>query len=204
MNVRKSNECECAETESPQRPWNKQDAQLWWVTMFLSLGIMAWSCIDGWVLNPRIERMLDAGTVVSAQVKDNPVQDITLVSTNRLVVPLAGAATLAVGEPMRLQQRASGRYYLCDHHQHCYPVHSDQVSESLSNWQTPQALGVSDHDPNAEVPSMDILYLGMWLMMFFFALNMTRRMRPFGPGKEKDQEKKREQGQENPEQGGDQ
>lgn len=166
-----------------RRPWSLSEALLWWFITLFSLAVITWSGLDGWVWNRRIERLHEAGTVISAQVQDNTMMVLTLVTTDRLVVPLLGTATLVVGEPMTLQQRASGRYYLCDRHQQCQPVRGKEVSASLTEWTTPQALGISDQAPQESVPSDDVWEVLAWSLMLLLNLGMTNWSRPFGPGK---------------------
>lgn len=167
-----------------RRPWSLTEALLWWFITVFSVGVIVFSLRDGWVLNRRIERIHEAGTVITAQVQDHGVMVITLVTTDSLMVPLLGTATLAVGTPLMLQQRASGRNYLCDHHQHCNSVRIKSISTSLTAWTTPQALGISDQDQEGEVPPDDIWNVLAWSFMLVLNLGMRSWARPFGPGKQ--------------------
>lgn len=167
-----------------RRPWSLPEALLWWFTTVFSVGVIVFSLRDGWVLNQRIERIHEIGSVISAQVQDHGVMVVTQVTTDRLVVPLLGTATLAVGTPLTLQQRASGRNYLCDLHQHCYSVRIKSISASLAEWTTPQALGISDQVTQEDVPPDDIWDVLAWSCMLVLNLGMRSWSRPFGTGKQ--------------------
>lgn len=166
-----------------RRPWSLSEALLWWFITVISVGVIVLSLRDGWVLNRRIERIHQVGTVISAQVQDHGLMVVTLVTTDRLVVPLLGTATLAVGAPLTLQQRANGRFYLCDHQQHCHTARITSISASLTAWTTPQALGISDQDQEGAVPPDDIWNAVAWSLMLVLNLGMRGWSRPFGAGK---------------------
>jgi hypothetical protein len=86
-----------------RRPWKWQEALLWWGMALLSLGVVAWSGLEGWVWNRHIERVHAAGTVVSTRLQDHTVMVLTEVTTDRVTLPLLGKVTLVAGAPMTLQ-----------------------------------------------------------------------------------------------------
>lgn len=179
--MRRQNSLTYAEIAA-DRPWHLHEALSWWVVVVFSLSSITWSAYDGLVLNRRIERVHDAGTVVSAQQGREDMHG-SAVTTSRLVVPLLQTATLLVGEPMTLQQRASGRYYLCDRHRRCLRVRGKEVSASLTEWTTPQALGMGDQDEKDDMPADDVVALVMCTIMLLAVLGLTGWLRPFGPGR---------------------
>jgi len=183
-----------SDTASPdlrrQRPWRKGEAITWWVCWLVSLTVMAWCWVEGWVHNPSITRVHDAGVVVAAQGSTQSGGSFvwgTVVSTDRLVVPLVGAATLALGEVMVLQQRASGRYYLCNAPrpgpQQYLEVRGQQISGALTHWQTPLTLGMAEKVQGGPVPGDWEIMLVMWLGMLGLLLGVAWWVRPFGPGR---------------------
>lgn len=164
-------------------PFRLQDALLWWTLMLFSIAVLLWSGITGWVLDAEIKRIHEAGTVVSAQAQPHTLLPASVVTTSRLVVPLVGTATWVVGEPLTLQERNSERYYLCDARGHCVEVRGQPATETLTDWQTPQALGISAVDQQHSVPLDLGFQFYLWLYMFLMILAMKDMMNPFGPGK---------------------
>lgn len=164
-------------------PYRLKDALLWWTLMLFSIAVLLWSWITGWVLDAEIKRIHEAGTVVSAQVQPHTLLPASVVTTSRLVVPLVGTATWVVGEPLTLQERNSERYYLCGARGHCVEVRGKPDTGSLTDWQTPQALGISAVDQEHSVPLDLGFQFYLWLYMFLMILVMKDMMNPFGPGK---------------------
>lgn len=179
----KRNQSESFATHITQRPWRLHEALFWWFGVLVSFSVVVWSGLDGWVLNRRIERIHDVGMVVSTQVQDHTLLVFTAVTTSRLSMTLSGKATLLAGDPVTLQERANGRYYLCDGYQRCHSVRGKDVSESLSEWITPQALGVSDQDQEGRVPADDMWNFFAWLLVFVLFLFQKSWLWPFGLGK---------------------
>lgn len=161
------------------RRWRLHEALFWWFVVVFSLSFIIWSAYDGWVLNRRIERVHDAGVVVSAQQGQEDMLGST-VTTSRLVVPLHQSATLVLGESLTLQQRASGRFYLCDASSRCLWVRGKEVSASLTEWTTPQALGMGEQDEETDMPVDDVVALVMCTVMLLAVLGLTGWFRPFG------------------------